>query len=88
MLRKILSQIIDDGSIHYRDIARSLNIPKNLVEQMVWELQRLGYLKPVMPGCTSTKCAGCPMKCGTEKTLQQAFVLTVKGREFLGQAGA
>ena len=83
MLRKILSLIINDGVVHYRDIARTLSIPQPLVEQMVWELERLGYLNALAQGCTQSKCAGCPMKCGASSPLQKAFVLTRKGREFL-----
>jgi len=87
MLKRILSLIINDGVVHYRDLSRTLDIPKSLVEQMVWELQRLGYLNPMMQGCTSAKCAGCSVGCGTESSLQNAFVLTGKGRDFLGKSG-
>jgi DNA-binding IscR family transcriptional regulator len=83
MLRKILSQILHEGFIHYRDIAKNLNIPEGLVEQMVWELERLGYLKAVMQGCASGGCAACPMKCGVKQPIQKAFALTSKGKDFL-----
>lgn len=83
MLRKILAEIIEEGAVKYKDIAKDLAISEGMVKQMVWELQRLGYLDQTMQGCSESMCAGCPMKCGTKSPLQHAFVLTSKGKNFL-----
>lgn len=86
MLRKVLRQILQEGAVIYGDISSRLDIPEPLIRQMVWELERLGYLKPVFQGCSEHACAGCPMKCGTSTSLNKTFVLTSKGRDFAGTA--
>ncbi len=86
MLREVLRQIIQEGAVVYRDISSRLDIPEPLIRQMVWELERLGYLKPVFQGCSEHACAGCPMKCGATTSLNRTFVLTSKGKTFLGAA--
>ncbi|GEM_PF-2455479 len=83
MLRRVLSQIIGEGAIKYSEISKSLDIPEGMVHQMVWELQRLGYLQKTMNGCGETKCSGCPMACGEKTPIQHALTLTEKGRRFL-----
>ncbi|MDY7028591.1 MAG: hypothetical protein SVR04_09875 [Spirochaetota bacterium] len=80
----MLRQILQEGAVIYGDISSRLDIPEPLIRQMVWELERLGYLKPVFQGCSEHACAGCPMKCGTSTSLNKAFVLTSKGRNFAG----
>jgi len=85
MLREVLRRIVDENALVYRDISSSLEIPESLVRQMVWELQRLGYLSPAFQGCSDNGCSGCPMKCGTATSLNRAFVLTAKGERFLNR---
>jgi len=86
MLREVLRQILQEGAVIYGDISSRLDIPEPLIRQMVWELERLGYLKPVFQGCSEHTCAGCAMKCGSDTALNKAFVLTSKGKTFLGTA--
>jgi len=86
MLRQVLDRIVQEGAVIYRDISSQLNIPEPLVHQMVWELQRLGYLGPVLQGCSEHACAGCSMKCGSSTSLNKTFVLTKKGKLFLNRA--
>ena len=86
MLRRVLAQIIGGGAVKYKEISRTLDIPEGLVRQMVWELQRLGYLQKTMQGCSEFKCSGCPMACGEKTPLQHALTLTEKGQRFLERA--
>jgi len=83
MLREVLRRIIQEGAVLYKDISSELDIPEPLVHQMVWELKRLGYLRPTAQSCSEHACAGCPGKCGSVNPLSSAFVLTEKGRLFL-----
>ncbi len=83
MLRRVLAQIIGGGAVKYAQISKTLNIPEGLVHQMVWELQRLGYLQKTMEDCGEVKCSGCSMGCGEKTPLQNALTLTEKGQRFL-----
>jgi Mn-dependent DtxR family transcriptional regulator len=83
MLRRVLAQIIGGGALHYSQISKTLNIPEGMVHQMVWELQRLGYLQKTMDDCGEFKCFGCSMGCGEKTPLQTALSLTEKGQRFL-----
>ncbi len=83
MLRRVLAQIVGGGAVQYAQISKTLNIPEGLVHQMVWELQRLGYLRKTMDDCDEVKCSGCSMGCGEKTPLQNALTLTEKGQRFL-----
>lgn len=60
MLEKLL-QIVAEGGIHScEELAGHLSIPQPLLETMVDELARLGYLQEVGDRCGG-QCAGCSM---------------------------
>jgi Mn-dependent DtxR family transcriptional regulator len=44
----------------YADLARQLDVSEELLEQMLQDLARMGYLKPMADGC-ETHCAGCSL---------------------------
>lgn len=59
MLDQVLG-ILAQGGIHTkRELAQRLNVSEELLEQMIDELVRIGYLKPVVGDCDN-RCAGCP----------------------------
>ena len=59
MLRQVL-RIVAQGGIHTRrELAQRLDVSEELLEQMIDELVRIGYLKPVAGDCHH-RCAGCP----------------------------
>jgi hypothetical protein len=59
MLDRLLS-LVGQGGVHsYTDLARQLNVTVELVEQMLQDLARMGYLRPVADGCEA-HCASCP----------------------------
>ncbi len=63
MLERVLS-IVAQGGIHTRgELAQRLNVSEELLEQMIEELVRMGYLKPVVGDCND-RCAGCPFPQG------------------------
>ncbi|TEU18597.1 MAG: hypothetical protein E3J21_05600 [Anaerolineales bacterium] len=60
MLEHLLS-LVGQGGVHsYADLARQLDVSEALLEQMLQDLARMGYLQPVADGC-ETHCADCPM---------------------------
>lgn len=59
MLKQVL-RIVAQGGIHTRrELAQRLDVGEELLQQMIEELARLGYLKPVVGDCDD-RCAGCP----------------------------
>jgi hypothetical protein len=52
--------IVAQGGIHTRgELAHHLGVSEELLQQMIDDLVRLGYLQPVVGDC-SDRCAGCP----------------------------
>ncbi|MFB0536324.1 MAG: FeoC-like transcriptional regulator [Anaerolineae bacterium] len=58
MLERLLSLVGQGGMHSYVDLARQLDVSEELLEQMLEDLARMGYLRPVANGC-ETQCAGC-----------------------------
>lgn len=79
MLDQVL-RIVAQGGIHTRrELARRLNVSEELLRQMIEELARLQYLKPVAGDCDH-RCAGCPF--ATQCAIGEAghiWALTEKG---------
>jgi len=58
MMERLL-QIVAEGGIHsYEDLERKLSISRPMLEALLAELARLGYLQAVGGAC-SGHCAGC-----------------------------
>mgnify|MGYP005835942861 CR=1 FL=1 len=60
MLRKLLDRLATGGVQSYADLCHELEVSETLLEQMLADLERMGYLKRVGTGCEA-HCAGCPM---------------------------
>ncbi|HAL60793.1 MAG TPA: hypothetical protein DCP08_00110 [Chloroflexi bacterium] len=59
MLDQVL-RIVAQGGTHTRwELAQRLEVSEELLQQMIDELVRLGYLKPVVGDCHD-RCGGCP----------------------------
>ncbi len=80
MLRELVRAIAEGQAQSQIELARRLRVSEGLVEQMLEDLARAGYLEPVGGG-SAEGCAGCPLakKCITNQT-RKAWVLTEKGR--------
>jgi len=60
MLERLLS-LVGQGGVHsYTDLARQLDVSEELLEQMLQDLARMGYLRLVAGSCQG-RCAGCPL---------------------------
>jgi predicted ArsR family transcriptional regulator len=58
MLEKLLERISKGGSYSAQSLSRELGVSKELVEAMLSDLCRAGYLQRV-DGCSENQCAGC-----------------------------
>lgn len=58
MLERLL-QLVAEGGLHsFQDLGQRLSVPLPLLDMMLEDLVRLGYLRPVGDGCGS-HCSGC-----------------------------
>ena len=60
MLDRLLALLRDGGTHRLADLAEVLDTTPELVEVMLEDLGRMGYLKPVSGGCGGG-CNACPM---------------------------
>ena len=60
MLNRILELLRSGGTHRIADLARELETTSELVEMMLEDLARMGYLKRVDGACAGT-CQGCSM---------------------------
>ena len=81
MLRKLLQQVAEGGVRTRAGLARKLGVSEGLVEQMLEDLARMGYLKPVEGDCAS-QCTGCPLaRTCAVGTPARIWALTEKGQK-------
>jgi hypothetical protein len=71
MLEQLLKQLQQGGAYSVPALARQFSVSEQLVEQMLAELVRLGYLHP-LDTCNLETCAGCPQhaSCRTQRPVQ------------------
>lgn len=60
MLNQLLTLLREGGTHRVSDLARELDTTPELVEMMLEDLARRGYLKRMGGSCTD-QCVGCPM---------------------------
>jgi len=60
MLNKLLDLLREGGTRRIADLAQELGTTPELVEAMLEDLARMGYVKHVASQC-SEKCSTCPM---------------------------
>lgn len=67
-----------------RGLARELGVGEGLLEKMLEDALRLGYLSLVPQGCQSAACLGCPLHatCGTDGAAR-LWSITDKGWRLL-----
>ena len=63
MLRELLKEIANGGTVTVAELARRLNTSEETIRMMLEELERLGLRKAGRPAC-SAKCEGCPYQAG------------------------
>ena len=60
MLQRLLELVVEGGLRSCADLARELGVSKRLLGQMIEDLARRGYLRPVAGDCES-RCTGCSL---------------------------
>ena len=81
MLRELI-RVIAEGQLHSQtELARQLGVSEGLVEQMLEDLARMGYLTPMEGRCIS-QCTDCPLAsiCAAG-TPTRVWTLTEKGQK-------
>ncbi len=79
MMLELLLQHIAQGGVHsYQDIMQSLAITRPLLETMLEDLARMGYLRSVDAGCNGD-CEVCPIGGCSVAGRGRLWILTSKG---------
>ncbi|MFZ5918053.1 MAG: hypothetical protein ACOYZ7_14015 [Chloroflexota bacterium] len=60
MLDRLLKRVAQGGIHSVASLAREMDVSEPLLTQMVHDLARMGYLRPMSEGCEGG-CATCPM---------------------------
>ena len=79
-MQRLLELVAQGGVRSHADLARKLGVSEDLVGQMIEDLARRGYLRPVAGECQS-QCTGCPLAetCAVGGPAR-VWALTEKGR--------
>ena len=81
MLHKLIRAIAEGQARSLGDLAKQLGVSVGLIEQMLEDLVRQGYLRLTSMECASG-CAGCPSASACTLTQPvKTWVLTEKGHE-------
>ena len=82
MLMRLLSLVAEGGVHSYATLTRQLGVSRGLMEQMLQDLARMGYVAPVGSACDTSQCHHCPLG-GSWATDTQGnvWVLTAKGSQ-------
>jgi hypothetical protein len=87
MLESLL-QLVAEGGIHsYEDLVRQLSISQPLLEAMLEDLSRLGYLRRVGDGCEG-QCTGCAVGGCSVAGPGRIWSLTERGARAAARAAA
>ena len=80
MLMRLLS-LVAEGSVHsYAALADQLRVSVGLLEQMLQDLARMGYIASLVGACDTSQCHHCPLggSCATQAQ-GNVWVLTERG---------
>ena len=84
MIEQLLRFLTDGGVHSYEDLAKRLSVSIPLLEMMLEELSRLGYLRPVDSDC-GTHCASCSIGSCSITGPGRLWTLTDKGAKAAGR---
>lgn len=86
MLKQVLQAMTHDDAYTQAELARRLDISASMLEQMIQELARRGYLQPMdgveEGGCPSAgcgRCKACAQSWPNQDDTPKRWVLTTKG---------
>lgn len=78
MLEYLLKLLNDGGVRSYKELAEALSVPESLLEVMIEDLARRGYLRSAAEQC-STRCESCHVGVCAMGGGGKVWVLTEKG---------
>lgn len=90
MLQALLRRVAEGGVHSYKELAEALSVPLPLLEAMLEDMARLGYLRPAEAACPSGRqgdtgeCRGCPLGGCSIAGRGRVWVLTEKGSRAAG----
>jgi hypothetical protein len=97
MLMDILKEIANTSTVHsYASLAKTLNLDPELVKQMFYHLQGMGYIISDEPACGDDRCDECGVCCTKKKNkglkagtgmAAVSWKLTEKGKKAITEAG-
>jgi DNA-binding IscR family transcriptional regulator len=87
MLETVLALVAEGGIHSYEALAKRLSIPSSLLEVMLADLARLGYLRAVDDGCAG-HCGGCPAGPCSIAGSGRLWTLTEKGARAAARCSA
>ena len=88
MLMALLARIGGGGLHSPADLAAGLDTSTELVERMLDDLARMGYLEVVGAGCAPSACSSCAGSCARLPVPGgRTWMLTEKGRQAVGRHG-
>jgi hypothetical protein len=80
MIEQLLSLVAEGGIHSYEELTRRLGIPQPLLEMMLEDLARLGYVRSADDGCRG-QCTGCAIGGCSAAGSGRLWVLTGKGAQ-------
>lgn len=80
MLEQVLGLVAEGGVHSYQELRQRLSLSQPMLEALLEELARLGYLRPVDGRCAG-QCAGCPIGRCSVSGPGRLWSLTDKGAE-------
>ncbi|RJE48233.1 MULTISPECIES: FeoC-like transcriptional regulator [unclassified Dehalobacter] len=85
MLINLLTEIAGQQANSFSSLAKKLDLDREMIKQMLNDLQRLGYLTADNAACVNEQCKGCGGCCskGNGEAEATLWTLTAKGRVLL-----
>lgn len=85
MIEQLLRFVAEGGVHSYGDLAKRLSVSLPLLEMMLEDLSRLGYLRPADVDC-GAHCASCPIGGCSIVGPNRLWTLTDKGARAAGRS--
>ncbi len=85
MLMKILKEMARGETSSYASLAEKFGVTESMVEQMVFDLKRMGYIRNIVnDDCAPHTCKHCVSSCSDVRPVSAAWELTEKGKKRIG----
>lgn len=79
MLNALLKQLENGGVQSVSLLASRLGISEPMLAGMLDNLERMGYIEKLVPGCDNGRCSNCYMKAGCNNNQPFIWKITAKG---------